>query len=645
MEIKELRKRLEEIQNMDSIEDLTDEVLLANFPSENLKEAQEGLGLSEDWARDIDMAQGMEKDKIQELSETVDYQRRGELEQEIVNIRENRIVTEEKLRKAWLQAQRKQEKQARGQMKEKAKQAFIKELGEIKAELQAEVQANDENTSRQVASKRAEIAELNTKIAEIDEERKSILAIVAENKAVLALKSEDSQVYQVAKRESNNCVRKARRRVNKMKEMNAKIESLQGEIQQLEEQGKRQEEMLQGQLASVDEIFYTIDQDRRDERIRKEQEDEMWREYREEQKKERLAQEERRDKDVDRGLEEKRLGEEKEEERIAKETTKEVEVYGEGLNPEETIEFEQPTSQKPLQTSRTQAATGQIKPPKQEPKLDKWKVESVTFSIEGGSNPVYKAIVSNGKEKREYTSKEIVILDEEFDSDEIKMLTQKGRDSGIVTYYDKGMATLLEQIDVDLGTDSLKQYQKLLNEREMLLRYPERYKDYMKIGYDFSELKGKVSKEMKQLQKIAKKCGTKGAVVYQKRPNIFQRIWRSLTSNVQLLKETPLEYNVSEEELRAASMRGKMEEGIEDRPYEFDIDALKGYPEFSPEVAKEQLEESMETVEEKVHLDDVIDAAKAWRKAQHIEKPVVNPEDLEKDDENGPKKHEQEIEM
>ena len=171
-----------------------------------------------------------------------------------------------------------------------------------------------------------------------------------------------------------------------------------------------------------------------------------------------------------------------------------------------------------------------------------------------------------------------------------------------------------------------------LEEYQAVLRYPGRYNDKMRIAYDFSELKGKASKEMKQLQKVAKECSRKGAAVYQKRPNIFQKIWRILTNKVKILREI----NASEEEIRTASMREAMEEGLEDRPYELDIDALKEYPEFSPEIAQEQLEARMKTVEEKVNLDEVIDTAKKWREAQHIKTPVIKAETKEKSIEVNP---------
>ncbi len=501
-----------------------------------------------------------------------------------------------------LEEQKGQEENAREA--EATKNQLTDELQEAKREIEAKIQRKKENISR--------------KMSEFDEAFKE----GSIHKQTLTLyKDTESKVYTAAKSELEKCERVAKSAQTRVKRLTREISHLEQDLGQIDG--------LLGKLSNSREV---------DEISR--QEDEMWEAYRAEQ-------EEKRDREVDEGLEAQQLEEKQEEARVAEETAEQVEQYADGLNPEEPTEPEKP--EEPVKPNPVPPTTGpkpQTPATQQpQPKSKGWKVESVAFTIEGGNNPVYKVIVSNGKVQKEVTSTEIAVLDEDFDRDEIKTLTERKGIFKAEKCYDKGLATLLEQIDGEYGTESLKEYQRLLKDREMIHRYPEKYKDCIQIEYDFSELTGKVSKEMKQLQKIAKECETKGVVAYQKRPNIFQRIWRKLANETRLLKATPLEPNMSEKDLKTISTIQEMKESREDRPYELDIDALKEYPEFSPEVAKEQLEETMETVEEKVHLDDVIDAAKAWRKAQHIETPVVKPEDLEQDNENGNKKHEKEIGM
>lgn len=661
MEIEELRTRLAEIQNMDSIEDLTDEVLLANYPSNDLKVAQAGLELAEneDWAKDIDMALGMEADKTQELNESMDYQRREALEKEIDEIRANRIDAEDKLRKAWLQKQREQAKETRSQMQKEAKQAFFKEVKGIEADLQAQVQQNAENVSMQIETKNTTITKLQAEIAELEEERKSILAIVAENKAVLALKKEGTPVYQVAKRESKNCLEKARRRANKIKGMNAQIEGLQGEIKEIEQQGKTQETMLQEQLAGVGEILDAIYEERieraeaervvkleaeraeaervakleaeKAERLR--QEDEMWKEYRkeqEEQKKQKSEDDkkfERKIKENEKATENQQDWEEHMMEAEADYLANESEEL-DGLNPEE--QAIKPTGQKPQGTVTPPQSAGQ----KPVPPTEKWKIEKALFTIENGNVPVYKVIISNGKEQKEVTSNEIVLLDKKQDSNTIEMLKNKAEIYEADKYYDKGLAKVLERVDILYGTQGLKEYITLLKDRELLHKEPEKYEDLISIDYDFSQLNGKPSAEIKKLQALAKRCGEKEISDYEKAPNIFQRIWRRLT-------QRKLEPNMSKEEMDKEVLKNRMEDGLENRSFGEDIYELAEYPEFSPEVAEEQLESCEgRRISEVCDAKSAISDAKKWRAEQHIETTRVDVDNLPKTPDQEKDEHE-----
>ena len=215
------------------------------------------------------------------------------------------------------------------------------------------------------------------------------------------------------------------------------------------------------------------------------QEDEMWREYREEQAR---AGEEAQ-KDANRRMEEWQGDMASREAEFVVD-----EVYADGLNPEEEpiepqeyripvkpkdqTKSQQPIDQKPKDPAKPLEHTEPQEPPKPQdpkPKPDKWKVEGVAFSIEGGKNPVYKVIVSNGKEQKEVTSTEIAILDPDFDKDELAALTGKQGIQQADKFYDKGLAKALAEVDVKYGTQSLKEYEQLLKDKEMIHRYPERY--------------------------------------------------------------------------------------------------------------------------------------------------------------------------
>lgn len=552
-----------------------------------------------------------------------------EIEQIVEALRKERERIREEQRKALnakiKSAQARQEAVARelseGQEKIATEEAARKEeiandTEATKNQLLVELQEARKQIEANIQSKRESIEQEMAKFGEAFEEGKVHL------QALALYKDETSKVYTAAKAEHEKCVKKVESAQNRVKRLSRKIAHLEQDLAQVDE-------LLDSLL--TDEISR--------------QEDEMWKEYRAEQEKQTAKMEENKDYIMNAEMELHNGEEKAEEEKTQKQTEREIRAYGDtGITPEDELPLETykvPLKEKDAGRKNPQPPTAGQKPqvhtepksstdPKPNPnqKPEKWKVESVAFSIEGGSNPAYKVIASKGEEKREFTSNEVRLLDEKFDPDEIKTLTDKKGIYKAEMCYDKGLATFLEQIDVELGTESLKEYQNLLRDREMIYKYPERYENCMKIDYDFSGLRGKVNSKMKKLQKIAKECGAKGVANYQKKPNILKRILRSITNNVKLLKEAPLNPNASAEELRSANREREMEEGLEDRSYELDIDALKEYPDFSPEVAREQLEEAERTVQEKVRADEAIDAAKKWREEHKIDVSAIESDDV-----------------
>lgn len=490
-------------------------------------------------------------------------------------------------------------------------------------------------------------ADIQTKKDRIETEKqksdKSLEEVEVHKKTLALYSDKDSKVYMAAKGEVKRCREKARRARVRVGRLEAEIASLDQDLETLnallyEVDGRRDEEIrIQRE---------TAERERQEAEEQARQEEEMWEAH--------SAQARKKEEEIDYGiakhnLEQKRAEEREKvnEEKAEASEAKIIEQYADGLNLEEDLSkydnWKPSTTAKPQQTQPPKPNPPQ--PPKTDPKKDpqpksdpkqgNWKIESVTFTVEGGSKPVYKVLVSNGKEQKEVISDKVAVLDISRDKEEIANLTNKQKIQNVEKYYDKGLAIALQAIDEEYGTTGFEEYKRLLKEKEMIRRYPEKYEDCMRINYDFSQLKGKASKEMKHVQKIAKECRIKGVANYQRKLNIFQRIWRSLTSNIRLLKETPLESNTSTREWMVGEMKNEGE-----RPYELDINELKEYPEFSPEVAHQQLENSVATIEEEVHLDEVIDAAREWRKAQQIETPIGKPEGAPK---TGKKETEKEL--
>ncbi|MCI9038969.1 MAG: hypothetical protein HFJ29_03735 [Clostridia bacterium] len=547
-------------------------------------------------------------------------------------------------------------REAKRMAQEEAIRAEMQDLIDEQARIEDVREAQGEKAQLAIALQeekdRIEI-DIQTKKDRIKEERqksdKSLEEVELHKKTLALYSDKDSKVYMAAKGEVKRCREKARRARTRAGRLEAEIASLDQDLETLnallyEVDGRRDEEIrIQRE---------TAERERRETEEQARQEDEMWEAYRAEQ----ARVEEKKEENINYGIAkhnlEQRRAEEREkvnEEKAKASEAKIIEQYADGLNPEEDLSkydnWKPSTTAKPQQTQPPKPNPPKPQPPKPDPKKDpqpksdpkqgKWKIESVTFTVEGGSKPVYKVLVSNGKEQKEVISDKVAVLDISRDKEEIANLTNKQKIQNVEKYYDKGLAIALQATDKAYGTTGFEEYKRLLKDKEMIRRYPEKYEDCMRINYDFSQLKGKASKEMKHVQKIAKECRIKGVANYQRKLNIFQRIWRSLTSNIRLLKETPLEPNTSTREWMVGEMKNEGE-----RPYELDINELKEYPEFSPEVARQQMENSVATIEEEVHLDEVIDAAREWRKAQQIETTIGKPEGAPK---TGKKETEKEL--
>lgn len=521
----------------------------------------------------------------------------AEIVEEIRTIRENRRLEQKEAVEAEMQALIAEQADIDNARDVEAKRvSTIIQLQEVKDEIEANIQSKKDEIKKSISKFDEAYAEANI-----------------HKQALTLYKDPNSKVYTAAKVELERCTKQAETAQTKVKRLVRKISHLEQDLTQ------------------VDKLLDSLSNSRKMDEVTK-QEEKVESQQPEVSESQETAELQQTEEQAPQEPAEPQQPTEPEQPKASEEPANPnpVQPTATSSRPQETVNTQQQKKSKTQGTDKQQVSTESKSQSQLDDKKDKWKVESVAFTVEGGIQPVYKVIVSNGKEQKEFTSTEISVLDTEFDSDEIKELVEGKKISQPEKCYDKGLATLLTQIDSELTANSLEEYQAIL-------RYPRRYKDCIKIDYDFSQLKGKVSKEMKKLQKIARECGKKGVAIYQKEPNIFQRIWRSLKNNVKLLKETPLEPNTSAERLRKVKMMEEMEEGLEDRPYELDIDNLKEYSDFSPEVAQEQLEKRAESIEELAHLDDTIDAARKWRKENKIDVSAIKTED------ESPKKEEQPV--
>lgn len=438
-------------------------------------------------------------------------------------------------------------REAKRMAQEEAIRAEMQDLIDEQARIEDVREAQGEKAQLAIALQeekdRIEI-DIQTKKDRIEEERqksdKSLEEVELHKKTLALYSDKDSKVYMVAKGEVKRCREKARRARTRAGRLEAEIASLDQDLETLnallyEVDGRRDEEIrIQRE---------TAERERRETEEQARQEDEMWEAYREEQAR-------KKQQEIDYGgaknnLEQRRAEEREKvnEEKAKASEAKIIEQYADGLNPEEDLSkydnWKPSTTAKPQQTQPPKPNPPKQQPPKpnppkpqppkQDPKQGKWKIESVTFAIEGGSKPVYKVLVSNGKEQKEVISDKVAVLDISSDKEEIATLTNKQKIQNVEKYYDKGLAIALQEADKEYGTTGFEEYKQLLRDKEMIRRYPDRYEDSLKISYDFSNLLVKPNEKMKRLQKIAQANQNRGVVSrVKRRPGLLMRLIKKI---------------------------------------------------------------------------------------------------------------------
>lgn len=488
----ELKQRLEEIRNMDSIDDL-----------------EEQIALKDELAKQIQYLNDLEEDLLLQLEETKDFSAREDLNGRITGVRQDKDEKEMKL--TDIEKMISETKEARNSEKQTAKNEFVSELQE-----------------RQIKIK-TQIDKKKNKIEEIEADRKQFLDTIEENKAVLSLKKPDSKVYQVASEENAKLIEEARKKNKRIKRLTREIGNLEKESEEIENVLQELEEMpkeIEGEPEEVSED------------VRKEQEDLMWKEYRKEQ-------EDKKTEEIDKAYTEKDEIERKEEEQVKAETEKEVAQYLEGENVKNL-------KQEPVEEVRGQAAeeksqkvkqqtvkSKETKPEERAVNGSKNKITKVEFYISAGSVPSYRVTINNGKEDLtfEHGGYECVKMLSEKDIEELNkkhIYPEVAR-----KYYDKGLADTLKDADRYYGTSGLEDYMSMIKDKELFKRYPDdlKVKDYLDVDYDFSELYEKPNDEqdkenLKQLKKLAKANARKGLASYEKAPNILQKIWKKFSQKL-----------------------------------------------------------------------------------------------------------------
>lgn len=466
-----------------------------------------------------------------------------EIEQIVEALRKERERIREEQRKALnaniKSAQARQEAVARELSEEQEKIAteeaarkeeIANDTEATKNQLLVELQEARKQIEDNIQRKKGNISQ---KISEFD---RAHAEGIIHKQALSLYKNTGSKVYTAAEAELKECIRKAELSQRRVKR-------LEREIVHLEQD-----------LAQVDELLDSLSMDK----ISR-QEDEMWKAYREEQEKQTAEMEENKDYIMNAEMELHNGEEKAEEEKTQKQTEREIRAYGDtGITPEE-----EPIEPREYKIPVKPTKAGQKPPqPNSKQKPENWKVASVAFSIEGGSNPIYRVIVSKGEEKREFTSTEIAMLDSEFDKNEIKTLADRYGIHQADKFYDKGLAKALEKVDAEYGTQSLKEYEQLLKDKEMIHRYPERYENAMDISYDFSGLLVKPDENMKKLQDLAKANKRKGIVTeFKKRPNFLMRIIKRIFTKA--LPKTTEPISKSEKTQKTDEKTAKMLEELD----------------------------------------------------------------------------------
>ena len=518
MELKELKERLETIKNMDNIDDL-----------------KEQMTLKDELARQIEYADSLEKDLVQELEETRDIEKRAELES---RLQENKAQKDEKNNQLeQIESSLEETQKSRKVQKQEAKENFTIELQEQKEKNQAKIDKK------------------KGQLEEIEAIRKQMLDTVEENKAILKIKKPDSKVYQVVEEESAKCIQEAKNR-------NKRIKRLAREIETLEHENK-----------DIDTVLKEIELiDREEERQAesqdiKEQEDKMWEDYRKEQE----EAEGRKDEEIDLAYAEKEEQETIEQEEEDKATQKEILEYYQSANPNPNPNPD--PNPKPVKTE--------------------YIVKNIQFTIED-NQPVYHVFVEDrdGNYIKDISMSgfdEIETIDQEKAEElySTKNICQASK------YYDVNIEKILMIVDAKYNTSALKQYEQMIKDVE--LKPDQKRTELLDINYDFSELYNKPNEledreKLKALKKLAKANAKREIATYQKAPNFFKVIWRRISQKLlEIQEENPRNQETTIEE-DVPTTRG-MEEITPERMKK-DLEQLYDEPGFSiDEFVKDMPEE------------------------------------------------------
>ena len=493
----------------------------------------------------IQYAASLEKDLQQELDETKDLEKRISLTKRIEEVRKTN--------------------------NEAATTQIIEEAEKGQEEAENKIEQN-----------RAKIETLKSENRELEEKEKAFTKEILENEGIMELKKANpsSKIYISAKEENEKLLKsrtdeflQIKINKNQIKKLEDEIESLEDEILDFDDllseiRGIEKEEIKQkenpqkeqGQEESKEEV--------------QQQEDEMWEQYRLEQEKSEKEQERRKQEEIDRDFEEKQYREETEE--IIRDLETKLAAQ-EWINSEEenvaTTESTANSTTKPVQTQTTIARPIAIPVQRQEPTKsskifqtpipvattiqtskddsdsefqehleriqtlfetqnkpekplekgpedeEKNQLKEIKFWIRpNGSPEYYIEFIKDGEIKSEYYDA-LLYITKMKSEDKSRLVDKKIRNPE--KYFDIGLEKVLEDFDVEYGTDYTNEYLDSMKEDA---KVEDRKFDLI---YDFSDLSiysPKNSQKLRWLRNIAKANEAAELADYYKPKNILKRI-------------------------------------------------------------------------------------------------------------------------
>lgn len=431
------------------------------------------------------------------------------------NANVERIVEEiRKEREAKRQVQRDSiTAEMEGLIEKQEKLAKIHEFEIAKEQMTIEFREAADRIRKNINDKTAEMGEENQKSVDLANETSMY------EKTLTLYQGKNHTIYTATKKELEKCRVKAEKTKGKAVKIARAIGKLTQDLDAIEK--------LLDKIQGIDKDLHTA-----------EQSDLTWAEHEEEQRK--VAEEQENEEDV-REVGESISDEEKEayEEFLHEgyeqdiKDAENLKKYAERQDKGEIkwSEKEEPSQEDLAEQSKLTETPEAQKPPVKQPTPvpRKWKIVNIEFSVEGGMQPTYKIVLSKGREQKEFIATDVRLLDEELDREEIKKLKHTYLIGDVESYYDKGLATALQQVDEIYGTDGFEQYRSLIKDKEMIDRYPNRYINSLEISYDFSGLLIEPDENMKKLQKLAKANLKKGVVTsFKGRPNFLTRFIKKL---------------------------------------------------------------------------------------------------------------------